>query len=90
MKPLRFVHTAYDVSTKLEVLYAARNRIAHHEPIYGKKLEEVFEAINYIRNNFESTKSIPTGALFSFTEIQFYRLYIDFISFKNSWDLLSD
>lgn len=79
-----------DVSSQLEIIYSARNRVAHHEPIYGEKLDSTFTAIDYIRKNFGKAKSEDNGPLYTFTEIQFHRLYIDYISFKRSWSLLRD
>lgn len=37
-----------DVATQLEVIYEMRNRLAHHEPVYGSRLEAVLEAISFI------------------------------------------
>jgi len=36
------------VADHLEVIYKARNRIAHHEPIYGQRLVRLVEAIEFI------------------------------------------
>lgn len=51
-----------DVATQLEAIYQARNRIAHHEPLYGQRLEKTLLAIDFITHNFEerepSSKSI--------------------------------
>ena len=45
-----------DVSDQLEVLYQARNRVAHHEPIYDARLNEVLAAIDFICRNFRSRR----------------------------------
>ena len=37
-----------DVAAQLEVIYEMRNRLAHHEPVYGSRLEAVLEAISFI------------------------------------------
>lgn len=44
-----------DIASHLEVIYQARNRVAHHEPIYGRRLHEVLEAIDFITNEFGET-----------------------------------
>lgn len=41
-----------DISNSLEVIYQPRNRIAHHEPIEGARLDDLLEAIEYIAINF--------------------------------------
>jgi hypothetical protein len=79
-----------EISSHLEVLYSARNRIAHHEPIYGENLAKAFIAVRYIRSNLGRTKNEPESQLQKFTEIQFHRLYIDFTTFERSWNLLKD
>src|SRR5690606_22556134 len=47
-KSLRRPH----VASHLEVIYQARNRVAHHEPIYGRRLDEVLEAIDFMMAEF--------------------------------------
>jgi len=44
------------VAEKLEVLYQTRNRLAHHEPVYGKRLDEVLEAIDFVLDNIGSKR----------------------------------
>ena len=41
-----------DISDHLEALYVCRNRIAHHEPIYGTRLRDALEAIDFVAHNF--------------------------------------
>lgn len=40
--------TRADVASQLEVIYEMRNRLAHHEPVYGSRLNAVLEAIHFI------------------------------------------
>jgi hypothetical protein len=42
------------VSGHLEHLYVCRNRVAHHEPVYGQRLSEALNAIDFMANNFQS------------------------------------
>jgi hypothetical protein len=78
-----------DVARHLEVLYSARNRIAHHEPVYGERLDQAFEAVKFLRENLLRGKTDSSTVFLEFTEIQFHRLYIDFTAFKRSWALLT-
>jgi hypothetical protein len=55
-----------DVSDRLEVIYQARNRVAHHEPIYDDRLEELLRAIDFLCLNFCSRRpsdETPLGKL---------------------------
>lgn len=45
-----------DVSKHLEILYQARNRVAHHEPIYDDRLAEVLVAVEFVSQNFRSRR----------------------------------
>lgn len=51
------------IATQFEVLYQARNRIAHHEPIHGARLTKVREAITFIAQRFEAETPDPDGIL---------------------------
>lgn len=57
-KPLKTIFpdrklTRADVAKQLEILYQTRNRIAHHEPVYGRRLVETMGAIDFFVNNFD-------------------------------------
>lgn len=41
-----------DVAEQLEVIYQARNRLAHHEPIHGTRLKKVVTAIDFVADRF--------------------------------------
>ena len=43
------------VAVQFEEIYQARNRIAHHEPIYDKRLERVLTAVNFVVEKFGTT-----------------------------------
>ena len=51
------------VATQLEVLYQARNRIAHHEPIFGARLAKVTEAVTFVAQRFEADRPDPDAIL---------------------------
>lgn len=40
------------IAENLETVYQARNRIAHHEPMYGKRLQAVTSAIDFLTTKF--------------------------------------
>lgn len=48
-----------DIAKHFEIIYQVRNRIAHHEPIYDKRLDDVISAIKFVLKNFG--KSDHTG-----------------------------
>ncbi len=60
--------TRADVATKLEVLYQARNRIAHVEAIYGSRLAAVLDAIDFLAQNLGERRPNPNSALFKLLE----------------------
>lgn len=56
------------IATQFEEIYQARNRIAHHEPIYDKRLERVMFAIEFVLKNFgvsDLTGKTPLAKLLS-------------------------
>lgn len=40
-----------EVALQMEVLYQMRNRLAHHEPIYGARLENFISALTFVETN---------------------------------------
>ena len=46
-----------DIAVQLEILYQCRNRIAHHEPVYGYRLAETINAIDFFVANFDGVDS---------------------------------
>lgn len=54
------------VAVQFEEIYQARNRIAHHEPIYDKRLERVMLAVDFVVEKFgtaDSTGKTPLAKL---------------------------
>jgi hypothetical protein len=45
------------IAENLEKIYQTRNRLAHHEPVYGKRLTETLEAIDFLFVNFGAKNS---------------------------------
>ena len=55
-----------DIATQLERIYQTRNRIAHHEPVYGRRLAETLAAIDFVTANFGAAAAdgkTPIGRL---------------------------
>lgn len=57
-RPLRTIFpdkrlTRADIATQLERIYQSRNRIAHHEPIFGRRLQHTLEAVEFFLNHFD-------------------------------------
>lgn len=55
------------VARRLEIIYKARNRIAHHEPIYGPRLEELIAAIEFLVVRLENRACDEGSALAKLT-----------------------
>lgn len=49
------------ISENLEIIYQTRNRIAHHEPLYGPRLEAALKSIDFIAAAFAAkSEGTPT------------------------------
>lgn len=51
------------IAAQLEHIYQARNRIAHHEPLYGGRLTNTLNGIDFIAENFETAAPGPDALL---------------------------
>lgn len=56
-----------DVARHLEVIYEARNRIAHHEPVIDGRLDALLESLIYITQNFGARQQSEDAILFQMT-----------------------
>ena len=52
-----------EIAEQLEKIYQTRNRLAHHEPVFGRRLDETLAAINFVTDNLGSTKASKDTAL---------------------------
>jgi hypothetical protein len=77
------------ISRNLESIYATRNRVAHHEPVYGQRLQEVMDAINFVRNTFGARENDEETTFKKFSRVQHLRLRMDFESFEEAWNTLT-
>lgn len=55
--------TRGQIATQLEVIYQTRNRIAHHEPIMGARLQATMQAIDFVLQNFKAPNPGPDAIL---------------------------
>lgn len=78
-----------DVSKALEVIYATRNRVAHHEPVYGRRLEDAIRSITFIRESLGAKKNEDDTTFKRFSKVHHLRLQMDYESFKDAWDTLT-
>lgn len=77
------------ISRALEFIYAARNRVAHHEPIYGLRLEQTMEALTLIRNSIGAQSFDQETPFKQFSKVLHLRLLMDYEGFKEAWDTLT-
>jgi hypothetical protein len=78
-----------EVSTALETIYATRNRVAHHEPVYGQRLEKAMEAVGFIRNSIGARKVDEETNFKKFSNVHYLRVQMDYASFIEAWDTLT-
>lgn len=78
-----------DVARSLEVIYATRNRVAHHEPVYGERLEDAMEAIDFIRDKLGATGANEDTTFKKLSRIQYLRLRMDYEAFCEAWRTLT-
>lgn len=79
-----------DISTVLETLYQARNRLAHHEPIYGKRLDETVDAIDFVKDNLGERTPNPESVVAKFIMPHREDLDAQIAIFRSVWARLVD
>lgn len=77
------------ISKSLESIYAARNRVAHHEPVYGLRLEQTMDALTLIRNSIGANSFEQDSSFKRFSKVLYLRLLMDYEGFKEAWDTLT-
>lgn len=78
-----------DVSAALETIYSVRNRVAHHEPVYGQRLDNTMAAIDFIRNSLGRRKGDEDTSFKKFSNVHHLRLQMDYASFLEVWSTLT-
>jgi len=81
--------TRGEVSRHLEAIYAAKNRVAHHEPVYGNRLENTMEAIQFVRDTIGARKQGEDSSFRKFSKVHYLRLQMDYESFIEAWHTLT-
>jgi hypothetical protein len=78
-----------EVASALEVIYAIRNRVAHHEPVYDKRLDDVIKAIDFIRENLGAKQNEGESNFMKFSKLHHLRLRMDYVAFLEAWATLT-
>lgn len=78
-----------DISTALEAVYAARNRVAHHEPMYGDRLEGVVSSLEFLRESLGARRQGEETSYKKFSRVQYLRLRMDYEGFLEAWRTLT-
>lgn len=78
-----------DITKALETVYATRNRVAHHEPVYGQRLVDAVDALELLRNSLGSKNVLDDTPFKKFSRIQYLRLRMDYESFLEAWSTLT-
>lgn len=78
-----------DISLAIETIYATRNRVAHHEPIYGQRLEDTMHSIQFVRNSIGARKGDEDTNFKRFSNVHYLRLQMDYASFVEAWNTLT-
>lgn len=77
------------ISKNIETIYATRNRVAHHEPVYGERLSDAMAAIHFIRNAIGSRHGEDQSSFRKFSTVHHLRLCMDYESFIEAWHTLT-
>lgn len=77
-----------DVATQMEQLYQARNRLAHHEPIYGSRLSKIVGAIDFFKDNLGARRPDPESPVAKLILPQRDALDAQLAIFTSTWTRL--
>jgi hypothetical protein len=75
-----------DVSVHVEQLYKTRNRLAHHEPIFGDKLRRASDSVDFMLWNFDSRRPSDDAPLKLFAERPYNHFKKRTHEFQALWD----
>lgn len=73
----------------METVYATRNRVAHHEPVYDERLEDAMKALNFLRNSLGARRNESETNFKKLSRIQHLRLRMDYESYVEAWKTLT-
>lgn len=77
-----------NIAEKLEDIYQIRNRLAHHEPVYGTRLIKIVDAVDFMIENMGSRKPDPESPLAKLTLPHREQLNSQIAVFNNTFDRL--
>lgn len=78
-----------DLTRALETVYATRNRVAHHEPVYGERLDNAVAALDYVRTWLGAKTEADDTSFKRFSAIQYLRMQMDYQSHIAAWETLT-
>ena len=78
-----------EISSAIEKVYVIRNRVAHHEPVYGERLRGVIEDLSFLRNSLGAKANETNTHFQNFSRIQHLRLRMDYENFMEAWETLT-
>lgn len=78
-----------DVARALEVVYSTRNRVAHHEPVYGDRLEEAVANLSFLRDSLGANNGQEETSFKKLSRVQYLRLRMDQEAFLEAWRTLT-
>ena len=74
-----------DIAAHLETLYQTRNRLAHHEPVYGSRLNDILSSISFITENLGSRRPTQESPAAKFILPHRERLDADVAVFRTTY-----
>ena len=77
------------IAVQLEALYETRNRLAHHEPVYGSRLESILQAIEFISENLNARRPSANNTLAKLVAPQRQSLDEMVLEFKDKFNRLT-
>ena len=86
-----FPNKTYDralIGHHLETLYQTRNRLAHHEPVYGARLQAIAGTINFFLENLGSRKPSRESSAAKFILPHYERFHGDMAVFQRTFERL--
>ena len=77
------------IAEALENVYKIRNRLAHHEPVHGKRLSGVMKSLDFLRAKLGATATEENTAFMKFSQVHYLRLRMDYEAFMQAWEALT-
>ena len=78
-----------NIAEKLEDIYQIRNRLAHHEPVYGTRLARIVRAVDFVMENLGSRRPNPESPVAKLTLPHRDQLNSQIAVFNDTFDRLT-